>query len=208
MPYGYLGTTPNQQLNNSGVFSVEEALALKNVGELGGSLELIQTQTPSSAASIEFTSLKENKFDVHFLTYEDVLIGTDNQTLIYQLSNNGGTSYITTGYQYAGQFGNSGGTFFEHKSTDSADVPMCVSAGTSTNERVNGYTYYYNLGDSSKYSFSTYQATHLGTTTNYTMNFGGGCYPTAETHNAIKISNLGASSSITGTFKLYGVKQI
>jgi len=36
MPYGYLGTTPNQQLNNSGVFSVEEALALKNVGELGG----------------------------------------------------------------------------------------------------------------------------------------------------------------------------
>ena len=69
MPYGYLGTTPNQQLNNSGVFSVEEALSLQKVGELGGSLELIQTQTPSSAASIEFTSLKENKFDVHFLTY-------------------------------------------------------------------------------------------------------------------------------------------
>ena len=42
MPYGYLGTTPNQQLNNSGVFSVEEALALQKVGELGGSMELIE----------------------------------------------------------------------------------------------------------------------------------------------------------------------
>ena len=45
MPYGYLGTTPNQQKANSGVFSVEEALSLHKVGELGGSLEIIQTQT-------------------------------------------------------------------------------------------------------------------------------------------------------------------
>ena len=56
MPYGYLGTTPNQQLKNSGVFSVEEALALKNLGELGGSMELIQSQTASSAV-VNFTNL-------------------------------------------------------------------------------------------------------------------------------------------------------
>mgnify|MGYP003118750348 CR=1 FL=1 len=61
MPYGYLGTTPNQQLNNSGVFSVEEALALQNVGELGGSMELIDEETISSGtATVDFTSIKEN----------------------------------------------------------------------------------------------------------------------------------------------------
>ena len=67
MPYGYLGTTPNQQLNNSGVFSVEEALALKNVGELGGSLELIESQTVSSVSAINFTSIKGNKFNTHMI---------------------------------------------------------------------------------------------------------------------------------------------
>ena len=45
MPFGYLGTTPNQQLNNSGVFSVSEALQVQKDGEWGGSLELIQSQT-------------------------------------------------------------------------------------------------------------------------------------------------------------------
>ena len=33
MPFGYLGTTPNQQLNNSGVFSVSEALQVQKDGE-------------------------------------------------------------------------------------------------------------------------------------------------------------------------------
>ena len=58
MPYGYLGTTPNQQKANSGVFSVEEALALQNVGELGGSLDLIGTYTASSASTLNLTSIK------------------------------------------------------------------------------------------------------------------------------------------------------
>ena len=179
---------------------------LGGVADLG-KLKLIETQTVSTVANLQFTSLQENIYNVHFLTYNDILIGTDNQTLIYQLSNNGGTSYTATGYKYAGQFGNSGGTFFEHKSTNSSDVPMCVSAGIATNEKINGYVYYYNLGDSTKYSFSTYQATHLGTTTNYTMNFGSAVNPTAETNNAIKISNLGATSQITGTFSLYGIAE-
>ncbi len=65
MPYGYLGTTPNQQLNNSGVFSVEEALALQKVGELGGSLELIETVVADdSVAYYDFDNL--GNYDVHF----------------------------------------------------------------------------------------------------------------------------------------------
>ena len=34
---------------------------------LGGSLELIQSQTVSSVSSIAFTSIKESVYDVHFL---------------------------------------------------------------------------------------------------------------------------------------------
>ena len=53
MPYGYLGQTPNQQFKNSGVFSVGDAKALTDVGQLGGSLELIQEQTFSSTTNTD-----------------------------------------------------------------------------------------------------------------------------------------------------------
>jgi hypothetical protein len=57
MPFGYLGTTPNQQLKNSGVFSVEEALQVQKDGEWGGSLELINTV-------FLILLVQENKYDV------------------------------------------------------------------------------------------------------------------------------------------------
>ena len=52
MPYGYLGTTPNQQKANSGVFSVEEALSLQKVGELGGTLQLITSNSSDNSAQL------------------------------------------------------------------------------------------------------------------------------------------------------------
>ena len=61
MPFGYLGTTPNQQLKNSGVFSVSEALQVQKDGEWGGSLELIEEQTVSSVTDVDFTSIKQNR---------------------------------------------------------------------------------------------------------------------------------------------------
>ena len=70
MPYGYLGqNTPNQTVANSGVFSITDVAELQSQGKLGGSLELIEEQTYSSTVSaIDFTSIKEDVYDVHFLT--------------------------------------------------------------------------------------------------------------------------------------------
>ena len=59
MPYGYLGQTPNQQVKNSGVFSVGDVKALTDVGQLGGSLELIKKQTASSSSELIFDDIKE-----------------------------------------------------------------------------------------------------------------------------------------------------
>ena len=68
MPFGYLGTTPNQKVKNSGVFSVSEALQVQKDGEWGGSLELINTVSFSSVTStIDITNIQENKYDVHLI---------------------------------------------------------------------------------------------------------------------------------------------
>ena len=90
MPYGYLGQTPNQQVKNSGVFSVGDAKALTDVGQLGGSLELIAEQTFTTTQFVDFTDIKENKYDVHFLEF---FLTECTGALITQISNNGGSSY-------------------------------------------------------------------------------------------------------------------
>ena len=57
MAYGYLGqNTPNQTVNNSGVFSITDSADLESQGALGGSLELIEEQSISTAFA-DFTNL-------------------------------------------------------------------------------------------------------------------------------------------------------
>ena len=201
MPYGYLGQNqPNQTVSNSGVFSITDVAELQSQGKLGGSLELIEEVNPSSASSVEFTNIKENKFDVHFLNF---YVETTGSPKVY-LSNNGGTSYITAGYQEAAQIIFVNGTSTTQTST-SQTYFQDIGFSTGTAIMKNGYAYYYNLGNSSKYSFNTYH-TFSNHPTAFISFFGGGVHPTAETINAIKFSV--PSGNFTGTIKLYGVKQI
>ena len=209
MPYGYLGTQADQTVSNKGVLSVNDALELEKLGKLGGSLELIAEQTVSTETSaIEFTDLKN--YDVHLLVSSNFQPNTagDGASLLTRISNNGGTSYIATGYQEALQRILANGTNSEVKSTNTTRFTRSAGAtGSSTNENGEGYTYFYNLLNSSKYSFSTTQIVGFDATPNFNMYFGGSVLPTAETHNAIQVfSSVGSISTLTA--KLYGVKQI
>ena len=60
MAYSYTGVFPNQQLKNSGVFTVKDALNLEAVGEWGGSLELIEKQTEFYNLAKNSDGFKEN----------------------------------------------------------------------------------------------------------------------------------------------------
>ena len=205
MPYGYLGTTPNQQLNNSGVFSVEEALALKNVGELGGSLELIQSQTVSGVSAINFTSIQGSTYDVHFLTTNDITVGTDGAELKIRLYESGVLETASV-YQCAFQRGRVDGTFTEYYTTTRDSFWIGLGTGNASNETQQGYFYFYNLNDSTKYSFNSYQLMDTQTDAVQQMIFGGCALPQASTVDGI--SFYPSSGTVTGTAKLYGVKQI
>ena len=92
MPYGYLGTHPNQQKANSGVFTIADYVNTQDDKELGGSLELIaQSDHSSNVAVIDFTSIQESKYDVHCLyistfSYNIILIININWCNIHQWS--------------------------------------------------------------------------------------------------------------------------
>tara|TARA_R100001594_G_scaffold882_4_gene3667 strand:+ start:1459 stop:2061 length:603 start_codon:yes stop_codon:yes gene_type:complete len=200
MAYSYTGVFPNQQLKNSGVFTVADALNLESIGEWGGSIELIQTQTISSGSTMNFTSIKESKYDVHMLQAKNCESSSASTSISVRLSNDGGSSYEAgTSYQIALQYGTTGASFGEVNNTGTSYMQFM---GDNQNQNRGGYMYLYNLGNSAKYSHSTYQQM-----TESVMSFGGSAYTTAETINAIQVLTTN-TNAWTGTVELYGVKQI
>ena len=201
MPYGYLGTTPNQQFKNSGVFSVEEALSLQKVGELGGSMDLIEEQDCSGNTTLTFDDIKGAKYDVHLMQF----IGVESDSTMYteiRVSNDGGSSFETSNYERAVQYGGTNGTFGANNST-SADR-FSLLGYTDEGSAISHYVYLYNLNNSSKYSFITHQSLPSNTW----MYFGGGVYTVAEKIDALQVLNSAGASMTNGKVQLYGIKQI
>jgi len=206
----YIGTQPNNVKKNIGLYTPNDITALTKDGNWGGSLELIQTQTISSAvASLDFTSIKGGRYDVHLLEIANILPATDSQPTYLRFSNDSGSSFEAgTSYEYAFQNGGYGsGTFEEHKSTGTSAINLTNNTGNATNETINLYCYIYNANNSSKYTFATYQGVWIFDTGEMVMNYGGGVYDTAETINAFQVLK-GSGNMTQGFAKLYGVKQI
>ena len=204
MSFGYLGDTSTkikQQVKNQGVISVSEAYELEKAGHLGGSLELIEEQTVSSVSAVDFTSIKESKYDVHFMTVNAFTGSNMNITLRFYES---GVLETASVYQQAHQWGASSGTFLEIKSTANS----VIEVANTTSDPSSAYIYFYNLGNSSKYSFTTSQSFNDDSDDSRAVfMFGGGVLPQASVVDGIRVLPL--SGTITSaTVKLYGVKQL
>ena len=202
----YLGSQPNNLKQNIGLYTPSEILQLTKDGSWGGSLELIQEETISSSYA-DFTNL--GNYDVHLFQFKNVV--PSSQTNIgMRFSNDGGSSYTASGYQYAWQRGYSTGGTLEVKSTSRSRILINGDIGTGTNDSLNGYVYCYNLSNSSKYSFCTFHTigTQITSSIYSIYSFGGGVLPTAETHNAVRFGTLDFAVLGSGSIKLFGVKQI
>jgi hypothetical protein len=207
MPFGYLGTTPNQQIKNSGVFSVSEALQVQKDGEWGGSLELINTVSFSSVTStIDITNIQENKYDVHLVQLTVINNGSGGSFYVRTSQDNGSSFDDTTGdYQHATQRMWSDGNFYESYSNNASAMEIYGQSGNG-GEPTNRYIYIYNAGNSSKYTFITAQSSNWDAKLKATM--GGGVRDNAHTVNAIRFFTNVGGGFLSGTAKLYGVKQI
>ena len=217
MPFGYTGQNqPKQTVSNSGVFSITDVAELQSQGKLGGSLELIAEQTADgTTATIDFLDIKENVYDVHLLTYNNVgTTGTDYDLILIRLYESG---VLESGsvYQWANQRIRANGGANEYKSTVSGSLPP-VNNGISNQaiEGINSYIYLYNLGNSNKYSFLTWQTSQIPSYSEsqvFSTNFGGGTLPQASVVDGIRLYNTQATGtsyiSNGSNFKLYGVKQ-
>ena len=209
MSYGYLGDTSTkikQVKKNDGIITASDVLDLQSKGHLGGSLELIQSQTVSSdVAQVDFTSIKESGYGVHLLTLNNFSTASGTNRLNLRLSNDGGSSFEAgTNYEYGIQ--QVGYSVAEQKSTGTDRFDYLANKdGTNVYD---AYIYLYNLGNSSKYSMISHHSP-AGIDGSYIFGyFGSGVYDTAETINALRVFNSAGANFTQGTAKLYGVKQI
>ncbi len=203
----YLGTQPNDVKENIGLYTPKKILELTKAGSWGGSYELIETQTVSSASAVDFTTIKGNIYNVHKLEIINAHNVDDNKAYVTTLSNDGGSSFETSNYRWAFEYMKSNGTFQEKNSNSDSSISLIHNVGNSTGEAVNGYIYYYNLNDSAKFSNTTHHFTAITQDPDYISTYGGGLYMVAETINAIRLS-ITSSTFASATVNLYGYKML
>ena len=200
----FIGSQVNNVVKNSGLYTPSEILQLTKDGNWGGSLELIQSQTVSGVSQVDFTSIQEQNYDVHYVTY-NIKPSADTQNYI-RFSNDSGSSFETSNYQYAWEIQDSAGGTGETKSTSSTQMYLNYGGGNSANEKHTAYYYFYNLGNASKYSLISEQANTQSSTGSLHSFIGGSMYGVAETINAIRLYQ--QNGTMTGVVELFGVKQI
>jgi hypothetical protein len=178
---------------------------LGGVADLG-KLELIETQTVSSTVEyVIFDDIKQDIYNVHFMTINNLGKSANGLTLL-TVSNDNGTTFETSNYQYAIQRTQTNGSFAEEKSTSSASIRLTNTVSTGTGETANLYCYMYNLGDNTKYSFFTYH-TGYGINATFAFGLGSAVYTAAETINAFRIQTSVANIIETADVSLYGIAE-
>ena len=210
MSYGYIGDTSTsikQQVKNAGVLSVSDVLDLKGKGHLGGSLELIEEQTVSGVSSVDFTTIYEDVYDVHYLqvsNYQTSDTGSGSAWIRFYES---GVLETASVYHLAAQRGDSNAAFGLEKSTAATNLLQFRNFGAAdSNASASGYSYFYNLGNNSKYSFQTFHSSYLDNSSNSEFSWGSGALP--QTSIVDGISFFPTAGTMSGTLKLYGVKQL
>ena len=98
----YLGKQPNDVKKNTGIYTPSEILQLTKDGNWGGSLELIAESNPSGVNIVDFTDIKENVYDVHYVTIKIALNGAGSVNMQFFES---GVIETGGGYNYAYQNG-------------------------------------------------------------------------------------------------------
>tara|TARA_A100001388_G_scaffold276070_1_gene262870 strand:+ start:760 stop:1416 length:657 start_codon:yes stop_codon:yes gene_type:complete len=211
--YGYSGVDiPTQAaFANVGKFDPAEIneLVQEDKWTTFGQLELIETQTVSGTpTTIDFTAIKETEYNVHFMTYNNMQgQSTTAQDMSARLSNDGGATFETSNYMHANRNYSTLGVFTENKSSNTSRLMIAPDLDNETNASVNGYIYFYNLGDSTKYTFVTdwnilYQSAVGGRGRG-----GGAVYKGLEQMNGIRLYSTSSGGFSEGVVSLYGIKE-
>jgi len=206
--FGYIPESPEQSFgNNKGIFTPTDIYDLTRADKYTnyGQLELIETQTGTNVATVDFTAIKETEYNVHFMTFNNMQSADDNREIMKIQFYESGVVESAGVYQRARQ-NCSTVSFSETRSTTDDSISLLGGSGNQSNEKQCAYAYFYNLGDNTKYSFCTWQADTWTSDPYLFVGFGSGVLPQASTVNGIRVKTNGGNIA-TFTISLYGIKE-
>ena len=197
----YIGTQPNNVLKNTGIYNPSEILQLTKEGSWGGSLELIESQTHSTnVTAVDFTSIKESAYSVHFLTFENVVFDTANvPALRFRES---GTWEDSAGYYTMENWLSTAGES-EVRETNHSFIFL----GNDGLGETNGSVYIYGAGNSATYTFTTHNNIDWDAS-RFVRTYGGASLAQTSLVNGIRFCGSGGANLTSFTIKLYGLKEV
>ena len=178
----------------------------------GGAMTLLETQTASSSATLSITSGIDSTYDEYVFRFYDFNPATDAQSLTFQASTNGGSSYgVTATTTWFVGYHNEGGTDGNTGYSAGLDLaqatgyqPLGYQTGNGADESQAGTLTLYSP------SSTTFVNHFIARASNYRSNdfmedsFIAGYFNTTSAINAIQFKP--ESGNFDGVIKLYGIK--
>ena len=170
-----------------------------------GSLVLLQTQTVSTeVAEVDFTS-NLGTYDTVRIAWNGVKPETDDVHFRLRVSTNGGSSYLTSTYNHAGEYIYSGGSNSSYSNESSYHL-LGGGYGNASTESTSGFTELHNLSSTSLYK--NINSFPIGV---HDLGHGIGAWTGCTVHQTSAINGIRfyfSSGNITaGKLSLYGIKR-
>jgi hypothetical protein len=171
-----------------------------------GSLVLLKTQVASGASAVDFTTYIDSTYDNYVLKLSDVVPGTDAVNLLMRVSQDGGSTYLSTNeYNHTRNINISSGNTAAGADA-AASIVLAAGIGNASGETIGGTieisapagsgSLYKQIG----WDLSGFDANPL---TNRIT--GAATVKSGSAINAIRI--LTSSGTFSGNFSLYGVRK-
>ena len=167
-----------------------------------GSLALLQRYTPSTVSSIDILSLITSTYDDYVFRFS-LAFSTANSSLQLTASSNNGTSFISSGYEYAhGKVTSSGN---QDKVTDSSasEWHLIQNVSSSSGDIAQGEVKLKGLQDTSFNKIIHSSTDYVDNSDAYVNYVGGGNLSSLLNINALKIEI--SSGTMTGIIDFFGV---
>ena len=208
--YGYVGKEsdiPQQAFRaNAGVLTPNDIIELSNDDKLTqyGQLEHIETISASSVSVVDFTSIKSDIYDVHFATY--IVEKPSSGSADYPGWQFAESGTMETGSVYYGAAKWFSITGSGNNVQDATSVRIGIGIGSQYQMLFGGYCYFYNLGDSTKFSYVSGQTSLAetgGTVFNTTYT---GVLRQGTTSSVDQIRFKGDATLTSAKINLYGMR--
>ena len=173
------------------------------VSEAAGALTLIESQTPSGASVVNFTTL--GTYKVHLFTFENIHTSSDNRDLFSRVLVGGSEQSGASDYSRAFQ-ACAPSYFYEDADPDLHSIRHLPEIGVAANESLHGRIYMYNAVDNTKLTAFTQEFTAIKFDGKTLSNFGGAVYQQENTLSGIRFY-WNAGNIASGTIKLFGLEE-